>query len=45
MGITMDYSSFEMPANPQTGLEYLLFKKEMADKNPTERGGILQYLR
>lgn len=38
MEITMDYSSFEIPANPQTGIEYLLFKIEMADKNPTERG-------
>lgn len=45
MEITMDYSSFEIPANPQTGLEYLLFNTEMADKNSTERGGILQYLR
>lgn len=40
----MDYSSFEIPEIPETGLEYLQWKKQMKDK-PTEIGGFLRYLR
>lgn len=40
----MDYSSFEIPEIPETGLEYLQFQKQMKDKS-TEIGGFLHYLR
>lgn len=41
----MDYSSFEIPEIPETGLEYLQFKKNQMKDKPTEVGGFLHYLR